>query len=164
MAKSDGVVEPGRKKKREARAAAGTRFVGVRQLASGKFSARIAGHYLGCFPTAEEAAMAYDERALELNGPTARSNFKSEGGGQMFVGVQLRPSGKYGAHIWNGDKEEWLGGHDTAEQAARAYDAAAVRLRGVKAKLNFEPVVSPEGRQEDGPSSAPNMAAGRATR
>jgi len=55
-----------------------------------------------------------------------------------YKGVSWRPNrGKYRATINVNRKQVHLGHFDTPEDAARAYDAAAIRLHGDFARLNF---------------------------
>ncbi|KAA3458254.1 ethylene-responsive transcription factor RAP2-2-like [Gossypium australe] len=70
-----------------------------------------------------------------------RSNKKViNNGRRRYLGVRQRPSGRWVAEIKNSSQKLrlWLGTFDKPEEAALAYDNAAMVLRGKNAKTNFQ--------------------------
>jgi hypothetical protein len=92
----------------------------------------------------EEAERLYAEGAASVrsrvirDGRFAALNVSSSG----FIGVSQKPDGGFEArcHVGNhaAKRYQYLGMYETAEAAARAYDACALAHRGALAVTNFE--------------------------
>ncbi|CAM8979378.1 unnamed protein product [Rhodiola kirilowii] len=79
------------------------------------------------------------KRARPASGDVQVAETKKRERKNQYRGIRQRPWGKWAAEIRDPRKgvRVWLGTFNTAEEAARAYDREARKIRGKKAKVNF---------------------------
>lgn len=119
-------------------------------------------HPLGRWEVERDAAIAFDRAALFYFGPSAQLNLpalsqrlgpedsetllaearreRKKRTSSRFIGVAWHKAAqKWSASIYTNGQHRYLGLFDDEVMAAEAYDHEAIKLRGDKARVNFDP-------------------------
>ena len=146
-------------KRKKQRSTSKSVFFGVVKEPSGKYTARITidgkYKYLGSsYNTAKQAAKAYDKEAIKLQRPFFKLNYPKKAPVSYtpmqqalyahntagYRGVCKRGK-RYRTRIKIGGKWTYIGTHNTAKEAAIAYDRAVLRANQSTTLLNFPDMV-----------------------
>ena len=135
-----------------------TGYIGVTKKSSGRYQAmiRINGKYknLGLHDTAKQAAKSFDKEAIKLRRPFSTLNYPKRAPvsytpiqkplqSNKTVGYRgvSKKGKKFRARIYIKNIVTLLGTHDTAKEAAIAYDRAVLKANKSTTLLNFPDMV-----------------------
>jgi len=146
------------KSKRKKRSNSKSGYIGVFELANGKYRAMITidgnKKYLGSYVTAKQAAKVYDKEAIRLRRPFSKLNYpKKAPVGYTPIQQTLRSTNtvgyrgvskhgkKFRTVIVIDGKDKHIGICATAKEAAIAYDRAVLKANRSTTLLNFPDMV-----------------------